>query len=518
VLNLVTARPLLRLARDLRPWLAKRLTVPASQALVRDALPTREHRFLALARDVIYARPASPYFTLLRWAGCELGDLRALVESDGLEGALDTLAANGVYVTFDELKGRADIRRGSQQLVVQDTDFNNPGVSTHYLMPTGASRGKASLVPRSLAYTTHFARHMLLTLDAHGLASTPTGFWQTAPVTYMLAYAKIGISIERWFHPIAPLPPAVRIGAAGARLLGKVAGLRLPPPEHAPLDDADLVAAWMADQARRGAPVCLNALVSTAVRAAAASTVAGVDLSGSGIFVHSEPLTTSRRATLEVSGATVVMSYGFIEAGYVGGSCANPASSDDAHLFTNAFAVAQRPRMVGDLEIGVDALTLTSLLDSAPKILLNAESGDVADVEVRGCDCPLSALGLTTHLANIRSFEKLTGEGMTLVRTNVVPVLESTLPARFGGTALDYQLVEREGADGLARVSLLVHPRLGALDGDEIRRVFLEGIGNIGAIESVMAQVWRQAQTVEVRREPPISTRGGKVLPFHVDV
>ena len=42
----------------------------------------------------------------------------------------------------------------------------------------------------------------------------------------------------------------------------------------------------------------------------------------------------------------------------------------------------------------------------------SAEMGDVADLEQRTRDCcSLGALGLTTHVAHVRSLDKLTGEG-----------------------------------------------------------------------------------------------------------
>src|SRR4029434_1027989 len=108
------------------------------------------------------------------------------------------------------------------------------------------------------------------------------------------------------------------------------------------------------------------------------------------------------------------------------------------------------------------------------RVLLNAEMGDYARVEERPCDCELGALGLRTHLSDIRSFEKLTGEGMTVVRTNLLPLLEHALPARFGGSSLDYQLVEVEGADSATRLVLRVHPSIGPLVEGEVRDALLE--------------------------------------------
>jgi hypothetical protein len=51
-----------------------------ARALVRDRLSGREAAFLALVRRAVYERGDSPYRTLLREAGCELGDLARLVQ------------------------------------------------------------------------------------------------------------------------------------------------------------------------------------------------------------------------------------------------------------------------------------------------------------------------------------------------------------------------------------------------------------------------------------------------------
>lgn len=70
--------------------------------------------------------------------------------------------------------------------------------------------------------------------------------------------------------------------------------------------------------------------------------------------------------------------------------------------------------------------------------------------------CPLEDLGLTDHLRQVRSFSKLTGEGVTLIGSDVVHILEEVLPARYGGSPLDYQMMEVEDEDGFTRLWLLV--------------------------------------------------------------
>ena len=43
--------------------------------------------------------------------------------------------------------------------------------------------------------------------------------------------------------------------------------------------------------------------------------------------------------------------------------------------------------------------------------------------------------GFTTHLREVRSYSKLTGEGVTLIGDEMIHLLEHVLPARFGGSA-----------------------------------------------------------------------------------
>ena len=61
------------------------------------------------------------------------------------------------------------------------------------------------------------------------------------------------------------------------------------------------------------------------------------------------------------------------------------------------------------------------------------------------------ALGYTTHIHTIRSWEKLTSEGMTFCGHDLIRLIEEVLPARFGGRPTDYQFVEsgaRRAAQG----------------------------------------------------------------------
>ncbi len=96
------------------------------------------------------------------------------------------------------------------------------------------------------------------------------------------------------------------------------------------------------------------------------------------------------------------------------------------------------------------ALLFTTLLPTSAKVLLNFESDDYGVILTeRECGCPIGELGFERHLHTIRSYEKLTSEGMNFVGGDLLRLVEEVLPSRFGGGPPDYQLVEEE-VDGLA--------------------------------------------------------------------
>lgn len=115
-----------RLARDLPRCLARPLTLDDARRGIRERLAARERSFLGLVERVVYGHARSPYLMLLRHAGCEPGDLRKLILQEGLEGGLRTLADRGVYVTYDEFKGRRDAVRGSARFAFADRDSTTP--------------------------------------------------------------------------------------------------------------------------------------------------------------------------------------------------------------------------------------------------------------------------------------------------------------------------------------------------------------------------------------------------------
>jgi hypothetical protein len=104
-----------------------------------------------LAERAIYGHRRSPYLQLLRAAGCEFGDLKALVDKEGLERALSRLVEAGVFVTFDEFKGRKEAVRGSQRFIFVEDDFDNPHLSPHFEARSGGTRGSQHVGEKRIA-------------------------------------------------------------------------------------------------------------------------------------------------------------------------------------------------------------------------------------------------------------------------------------------------------------------------------------------------------------------------------
>ena len=507
---------LARLARDAPRFLRSPLGVAEARVRVRRWLVTRQQRFLFVVERAIYGYPRSPYLQLLRHAGYELGDVQALVAHEGVEGALERLAADGVYVTFEELKGRRVAIRGGQRFAFRERDFDNPLFAPHFAVYTGGTRGRPSQVRRSLAFVDEIATSTAVGFDAHGVADPHLVFWLFIPTQWLLTFAKLGHPVVGWFYPLRPLPVRARLGARYLELLGRLGGHRFPPPRFCDLQQTDHLAHWLARGLGKRGQIVVLTTVSSATRIAISARAAGLSLEGVTFSGGGEPLTEGRRRHIEASGAGVFATYAANELTAAASGCATPAAADDVHFFDDRNAVIVRPRALPDGGPVVDAMHFSSVSPRGPKILLNADLGDYAWVERRDCGCALGQLGLRTHLSHIRSFEKLSGEGTTFARTNLEYILEEVLPARCGGSSMDYQLLEEEADDSATRLVLRVHPSIGALDEAAVRTALLTEIERGSVVDRYQARLLGRVGAVVISRQPPLPTRGGKILPFHL--
>ncbi|MFN8522922.1 MAG: hypothetical protein U0821_07410 [Chloroflexota bacterium] len=507
-----------RLARDVPPFLQRRLSLDAARSHIARGLAEREVRFLDLVDRAVYQHPRSPYRQLLAHAGCEHGDLRALVRTEGIEGALRRLASQGVYVTFDEFKGRQVAVRGSARFAFSDRDFDSPLIRVpHYFDFTGGTSGRPMPVARTLDVLEDVAAMLAVVFEAHGIDRPRHVLWRGGSPSYPLVHSRLGSRVELWLNPVRGLPVLARSGLMYLRGLARVAGHRIPMPRYGDLMNPEWVARWLLHHPRHDGTVVVTCTITSAVRVAAAAIATGVPLTGVTFYVGGEPLTARRRGAIEASGAGLLLDYSTNELPSASSGCVNGVAPDDVHLMTNLYAVIQRQRELFTGGVSVDALLFTTLSPTAGKIGINVEPGDSARIEIRDGDCcRIGGLGLTTHLSDIRSFEKMSSEGTTFVRSNLIQILEEELPARFGGDPVDYQLVEEEGSDGATRLVLHIDPRVGRIDHGAVRALLLSELRRGGLFSAFQAALIERADSIIVRRRAPLATRGGKVLPFHL--
>jgi hypothetical protein len=507
-----------RLLRRLPAWFRHPITPPTARGILRRRLAEREPDFLAVVRGTVYWHPGSPYRRLLALAGCEYGDLERLVSQAGVEGALEVLFRQGVYLSVDELKGRRPVVRGTTTLDFHPDQLTNPLADWHVPGDTSGSRGQPVLVQTDLGFIRDFAVDLCVFLDARRGLDWQHAFWEVpggAAMTQVIETAGIGARVHRWFSQIDPASRGLhlryRLGPRLTRWGSVLTGARLPMPEHVSLDDPAPIVRWLRAVREAGGTPHLKTYGSSAVRLALRALELGVDLSGAQISVSGEPITEARLATIRKSGADAVPRWGSRECGPIGYGCLDPDAPDDLHLLHDLHAFIQAGPGTAP-GFPPSAVLVSTLRSTAPLILLNVALGDQAVVHRRACGCPLAALGWTTHVHTIRSYGRLTGGGMAVLDSDVIRVLDEVLPARFGGSPTDYQVVEEIGPDGEPLLRLLVHPRLGALAADVVVRTFLDALGVGSGADRLMAAVWNDIRMVRVERQPPLVAASGKIL------
>jgi hypothetical protein len=498
------------------------MTVSEALAIVQERRQHRERNFLTVVERGIFANPRSPYRALLGAAGCTLGDVRQLLAREGLEGALLELRRAGVYVSFEEFKGTSPIVRGSLTLAPAPSDFDNPAATRFYSTTTGGSTGVGRRVQLDLEHLHALLPGRIVVREVQGITGVPAASWSDLPpaggLKGVLLHAAAGEDATHWFSARAVdgrgVPLRSKLATHAALSVARAAGARVAWPVHVPFEQAVRLAEWARDQVQRHGACTIHASVSRILRIAVAAREHGIDLRGTVLRGGGEPPTPAKVSQIAASGATFRSSYAFSEVGTVGSSCLAAEDPNDQHFMEDHLAMIQATRAVPGFAIEVPAFCYTSLLTTAPKLLLNVESDDYGTVSRRSCGCRWETLGFTTHLTDIRSFRKLTGEGVTLVGSDMERILDELLPARYGGSALDYQFAEEEDANGFTRLTLRVAPRVPLPDEAVVVEFVLHALERAGGGAALAQTTWRQAGTLRLRREPPTLTSRGKMMPL----
>jgi hypothetical protein len=514
-----------RFATGLRKFLRHRISLDEARRIVQRRMAERETNFLRVVERGIFGYPRSPYLPLLKLAQVEFADIRDMVRSRGLEKTLRALRDGGVYISFEEFKAREPIVRNGQVIHVQAADFDNPYPGHYFQAQSGGTTGAGTRVAIDLEHLAGHASLLMLGFDAHGVLNIPTALWlgilpDPTAINTFLRLAPFGQVPQKWFTPITRrdfrLSLKHRLATNYIVVAGRLCGVAIPWPEPADLDQGVIVASWAARTLNARGACLVRAHASMALRACIAARENGLDLSGATFMGAGEPPTPAKVREITRTGAHYVPNYSIVEIGPIGLGCARPSGINDIHLFKDTVALIQSPRQVPGFDIFVDAFCFTTLTPTSPKLMLNVEFDDYGTMETRSCGCPLESYGFTDHLRDIRSFRKLTSEGVTLVGNEMIHILEEVLPAKFGGSPLDYQLMEEEDESGFTRLNLLVSPKIKLADEAAVIATVMESLGRSSVAADLARAHWSQAKTLRVKRMEPIWTDRGKLMPLHL--
>ena len=515
------------LARAVPHFFSERVSPERAQEEIKQALASREQRFLALSREQIYGNPESPYLKLLRLAGCEFSDLRSEVHRCGLEQTLDRLAQEGVYLTSEEFKGKKEIVRGRQTLPrVSPSDLEQCHLPAGYQTQSSGTRNDPIrsfvsldlLAIRTPATCVFFTAHDLF---SHTQASYDAVLPASGGINMLMIYAKMGVVAKRWFARTMPIDNKVERSYHNlmTRLLVNAArrhGPGFPRPEFIATHETDQIVRWAESERQQKKGCAITTAASNAARIARAALDMGISLEGVKFIVSGEPFTESKRQAIEKTGATATPRYAQGGGINVGFGCAHPVHTDEVHVSQELLALISNPRPPQNGSSPFHPLLCTTLHPSFPRLLLNVESGDYGELSQRNCGCALGNAGLSLHLHHIRSFEKFTSEGMNYFYGDLFELFEKVLPAEFGGGPGDYQLVEEEDSNSQTRLTLVVHPEVGELNERELLSRLQKSLEHGARGNSLMSKLWQDTGTFRIRREIPHASNRGKILPLHI--
>ncbi|HEY7322513.1 MAG TPA: hypothetical protein VIE89_33530 [Candidatus Binatia bacterium] len=504
----------------------ERIALQRAESAIRQDFERREERFLELARDQIFGDANSPYLKLLRLAGCEFSDLETQVHRYGLERTLQQLAREGVYLTADEFKGKKAVIRHGVSFQVAPSDFERRELSAGYQTQSSGTcnepvRSFVSLdllAMRTPVVCAFFAAHELF---SHCHAMYDSILPGSAGLNNLLIYAKMGVVADHWFARKIPINNRVEAIYHSLMTMLLTRAARhvcpgFPRPELIETHVSKRIVRWVEELQSQNKACCITTAASNAARIARAAADLGISLDRTKFIVSGEPFTDSKRELIEKTGARATPRYAYGGGVNIGFGCANPLHTDEIHVNRHILALLLNPRVLENGASGFQPLMCTTLHPCFSRLLLNVESGDYGYLSERDCGCVLGHSGLSVHLHHIRSFEKLTSEGMNYFYGDLFELFERILPTEFGGGPGDYQLVEEEDSYGQTRLSLLVDPAVGMLDETRLLARVHDAIAQGSRGNHFMSRVWQDSGTFRIKRAMPHASGRGKVLPLHV--
>jgi len=498
-------------------YLKHPLTLETATSKIRERIAQRECTFLSTTRKLIYENPSSPYRKMLHWAGCQYGDLEESVQQHGLEKTLAILQGEGVYLSQEEFKSQTPIGRNGLDIETTPPDFDNPFLMGRSIQgATSGSRSRSMRVHYDWNFLAEEAAHELLLYEEHGLGHSPSAFWLPAlpsisGIHNLLLHMKFRRPPGKWYsHLPANLWSRTVMGFLACSSL--VYGMKIPQPISARTSQALQVARWAEEVLRSHGTAVLKTFASSGIRVAQAARDEGIDLGGLTMFLGGEALTPARYQYLTETGVRPFGRYVATETGLIGAGCSCSQAPDTMHLYLDRLALIQQERRCRNTGATVSSFLFTTISPHTGKLLLNAELGDFGEVRAAPCPCRFGRIGMSILLSQVRSFDKLTGEGMSLLGSTLEEVL-SELVLQAGGGPDDFQFWEEADDKGLTRLTIALSPRIPNVKEPQFREDILQRLKGKNSAGGIAAEFWQQAGTLEIVRAEPIISRGFKLIP-----
>jgi len=502
----------------------KQITLRQAEEGLKKLLDSHDDRFLEMMRRQVYETQGSPYLKLLKYAGCEFADLESSVNRQGLENTLAKLAGEGVYFTSDEFKGKSEVVRGGMSFGVSSKDFHRPKSVRGYTSQSSGTRNLPVSTLSSLEWLSIQTMGEAIFYSTHNLLAHQHAVYE--PIIggfskFTLIRAKLGLTVHKRFN--------LNVGTHSlleakyhwlyAYLVGKMGswfGPGIAKPEYLEPGDIKPIIEWIRENNHKGQSSCIRAVVSNGVKIARAALEEGISLEHLTFEVGGEPLTQSKKRLFDEARARVALRYGpGGDSGTMYG-CGNANFIDELHVPQSVVSLVNNPRILDDGDSPIHPLMQTSLHPAAPRFLFNVEMGDYATLIERDCGCPLQKVGFTQHVHSVRSFEKMTGEGVNYSGSDLFELLEETIPSEFGGGPGDYQIVEEEDDRGQTRLTLVVHPEVKNVNEEKLLRRLQQGLAQESRNHRFISKIWQDAGTFRFRRAIPHTSARGKILPLHI--
>ncbi len=399
-------------------------------------------------------------------------------------------------------------------------------------MRSGATRSAGTRIRIDFEYLTQRSLYDAFLLSVHDSLTSPIANWfplfPGAPgINSSLRFTRIGNPPQKWFSQVEKAQIKVNWektwGTNLIFLMAYLEGVPLAKPEYVNLNNAHKIAQWASSVLNYNQNCVIYTFATSAVRVCMAARENNLNIRGVRFLVTGETLTLQKRKEIESVGAIPIPVYGISEAGVIAAGCNHVHKNNEAdhcHIYKDTTAIISHSYNVPHFGNNVNSFLFSSILYESPKLLLNVGMGDYGDLYTEQECCEFGKLGFDTQIANIKSYEKLTGEGVTFVDTDFIRIIEKELPQKFGGSSTDYQLIEEEDEKGLNKLRLVVSPDLGEIDEEKVRETFITMLKNSESSPESWAQsgsiMWNEARIVRVKRDYPVPTRSGKILPFHI--